>query len=123
MLREGCTFSTYFGAYEYMVRQIKPPGGRVEDIPAWKLLICGGLSGYFYWGPWYPIDIIKSKLQADSLANPRYKNSFDCARQILQAEGIGGFYRGFIPCILRAFPANAATFLAFEMTMRTIGRD
>ena len=123
MLREGCTFASYFGAYEYMVRQLKPVGGSVEDVPAWKLLIAGGLCGYFYWGPWYPIDIVKSKLQADSLANPRYKGSLDCARQILQTEGVGGFYRGFAPCMLRAFPANAATFFAFEMTMRAIGRN
>ena len=54
------------------------------------------------------------------LANPRYKGIADCVSQTLKAEGIGGFYKGFVPCILRAFPANGATFLAFEMTMRLI---
>ncbi|CAJ0927491.1 2934_t:CDS:1, partial [Entrophospora sp. SA101] len=32
--------------------------------------------------------------------------------------GINGFYRGFIPCILRSFPANACAIVAFESTMR-----
>jgi solute carrier family 25 carnitine/acylcarnitine transporter 20/29 len=48
---------------------------------------------------------------------------FDCAAKTLATEGIGGFYKGFVPCILRAFPANAATFFAFEVTMDLIGRD
>jgi len=122
-LREACTFATYFGTYEYLVNKFKPEGGRVEDVPAWKLLIAGGLAGYAYWAPWYPIDAVKSKLQADSFANPRYKNSFDCIRQTFAKEGVSGFYRGFLPCMLRAFPVNACTFLAFEFTMRTIGRD
>ena len=32
------------------------------------------------------------------------------AAQIMAEAGLRGFYRGFAPVILRAFPANAATF-------------
>lgn len=78
-LREGCTFASYFGTYNYLTNLVKPEGGTTKDIAAWKLMICGGLTGFAYWGPWYPIDIVKSKLQADSLANPRYKGAIDCA--------------------------------------------
>jgi hypothetical protein len=31
-----------------------------------------------------------------------------------------GFFQGFTPCIVRAFPANAAAFLAFEWTMSVL---
>jgi solute carrier family 25 carnitine/acylcarnitine transporter 20/29 len=122
ILRDACTFATYFGTYEYLVKKLKPEGGRVEDVAAWKLMIAGGLSGYAYWAPWYPIDAVKSKLQADSLANPRYKNFLDCIRQTFANEGLSGFYRGFVPCMLRAFPVNACVFCAFELTMRALGR-
>jgi solute carrier family 25 (mitochondrial carnitine/acylcarnitine transporter), member 20/29 len=31
---------------------------------------------------------------------------------------VKGYYRGFVPCVLRAFPANAAALFMFERTMR-----
>mmetsp|Transcript_32556 Transcript_32556/g.56331 ORF Transcript_32556/g.56331 Transcript_32556/m.56331 type:complete len:294 (+) Transcript_32556:285-1166(+) len=123
LLREACTFSTYFSTYEYLVNNMKPEGGTVADCKTWQLILAGGLSGVMYWAPWYPIDSIKSKLQADSLANPRYSSTLDCIQKTMATDGIKGFYRGFLPCLLRAFPANSATFLAYEMTMRLIGRD
>lgn len=123
LLREACTFSTYFSTYEYLVGRMKPEGGSVADCKTWQLILAGGLSGVMYWAPWYPIDSIKSKLQADSLANPRYSSTIDCIQKTLATDGIKGVYRGFLPCLLRAFPANSATFLAYEMTMRLIGRD
>ena len=123
VIREAGTFATYFGMYEYMVNLLKPPGGSVEDLSVWKLLVSGGMAGYAYWLPWYPIDAIKSKLQADSLANPKYSGILDCLAQTVKSEGVRGLYRGFLPCMLRAFPANAATFLTFESMMRLLGRD
>lgn len=42
------------------------------------------------------------------------------ARMIYRANGWRGFLTGFTPCIARAFPANAAAFLAFEWTMSTL---
>ena len=37
---------------------------------------------------------------------------------IYKQEGMGAFFRGFTPCVLRAFPANAAAFVGFEMALR-----
>ena len=123
LLREATTFATYFGTYEYMVSKMKPAGGSVEDLSVWQLLLAGGIAGYAYWLPWYPVDALKSMLQADSLANPRYKGILDCIAQTVKAQGVRGLYRGLLPCALRAFPCNAATFLAFEMSMRLLGRN
>ncbi|EAU84148.2 mitochondrial carrier protein RIM2 [Coprinopsis cinerea okayama7 len=45
-----------------------------------------------------PIWVVKTRLQLDSgtanAAARRYKNSFDCVRQILRQEGFRGLYRG-----------------------------
>ncbi|OMJ67385.1 hypothetical protein SteCoe_35463 [Stentor coeruleus] len=121
LLREAVTFGSYFGAYEYIVNyHLIPKGGTKKDVEAWKLFCTGGFSGYFYWAPWYPIDAIKSKLQADSFTNPRFNGFIDCAKKTLASEGLAGFYKGFWPCMLRAFPVNATTFLAYELTMRVI---
>jgi hypothetical protein len=34
--------------------------------------------------------------------------------------GMKGFYRGYVPCVLRAFPANAVVFLGFELTSKAL---
>lgn len=121
LLREACTFSTYFGAYEYIINNhLMPEGGTKKDIPMLYLFLTGGVCGYFYWAPWYPIDAVKSKLQADSLANPQYKGVFDCLRQTMAKEGVSGLYKGFWPCMARAFPVNGVTFLTYEVVMRLI---
>ena len=51
----------------------------------------------------------------------KYGRSWVAAARGVYREGnagIGGFWRGFTPCILRAFPANAMALVAFEGVMR-----
>lgn len=49
-----------------------------------------------------------------------YRNMRDVARSIYRTEGWRGFFTGFTPCVLRAIPANAAAFTAFEIMMRLL---
>jgi solute carrier family 25 carnitine/acylcarnitine transporter 20/29 len=41
--------------------------------------------------------------------------------QLNKAEGWRGFWRGFTPCMLRACPANAACFFAYETARSLLG--
>lgn len=122
LVRESIGLGTYFATYEALInREMQQKTGlQRSDIPAWKLCLYGGLSGYTLWFAIYPVDVIKSKLQTDSLSAPRYRGLVDALRDIWKGQGIRGFYRGFAPTILRAAPANGATFAAFEVTMRLI---
>lgn len=43
-----------------------------------------------------------------------YKNMFDALRKILQAEGWHGLYKGIVPSTVKAAPAGAVTFVAYE---------
>ena len=47
-----------------------------------SLMIAGGLGGVAYWGPVYPADVIKSRMQVDSLINPQYRGMLDCFRKV-----------------------------------------
>lgn len=145
MLRDGLGFGAYFLTYEYLVqqavtgerlrqvetRQAQGLDGLVaadalyrrENIAAWKLISFGALAGLAFWIPVFPVDVIKSKLQTDSFEPKfkRYTGIFQCASSIFRNEGgLVGFFKGFTPCFLRAAPVNAATFLAFELAMRTL---
>ena len=74
----------------------------------------GGLAGIATWTLLYPVDLVKTKIQSDSLDNPKYKNGIDCFRQMLkEGKGIKSFYLAFDIMILRAFFVNAFGFVAF----------
>ena len=69
-------------------------------------------------------DIIKSKLQTDAFDRKaaKYSGAIDCCKKTFIAEGYRGFYKGFVPCMMRAGPSNAATFAAYEVAMNAFGR-
>ncbi|OBA20088.1 mitochondrial carrier [Metschnikowia bicuspidata var. bicuspidata NRRL YB-4993] len=122
LFRESVGLGIYFATYEALIS--RELGNKIyatrTDIPGWKLCMFGGLSGYTLWLSIYPVDVIKSKLQTDSLNKPTYKGSVDVIRDISTKVGVRGFYKGFVPTILRAAPANGATFAVFELMMRLL---
>lgn len=69
------------------------------------------------------MDVVKSKMQTDSLSNPRYNGVIDCMKKIVHKEGIKGLYRGLGPCVARAIPVNASIFLFYEVSKNLLGRD
>jgi len=38
----------------------------------------------------------------------------------MQREGIGGFYKGLVPNLMRVAPQSALTFLVYESVMRLL---
>lgn len=45
-----------------------------------------------------------------------YRNMLDGLRQILMSEGWHGLYKGIVPSTVKAAPAGAVTFVAYEFT-------
>lgn len=91
---------------------------------ALKVLLCGGIAGIVTWGSVFPLDMVKTRLQAQPMHNDtisptateqqgllrpqRQKlNAFQMARAVYRAEGLQAFYRGLGVCSIRAFIVNA----------------
>ena len=119
MLREIQGFGGYFAGYELFTRWAMERQGlhRRDMLDMVSLMLAGAFGGYCLWIPTFPIDVVKSKLQTDAFVNGQYTTVRECVRQIYRQEGVKGFYRGFWPCMIRAAPVNAATFLTFETVM------
>ncbi|ORX69420.1 mitochondrial carrier [Linderina pennispora] len=122
ILRDIPSFVAYFGLYEGMkaglvyARTGHADGSQSNGM---EQFLSGGFAGIAAWLAAYPQDIIKSRMQMD------YKHkSTSAAVSALRNEIKGGnwriLFRGFGPTILRAFPANAATFVAYEWTIKTL---
>ncbi|KAJ1973127.1 Mitochondrial carrier protein ymc2 [Dimargaris xerosporica] len=113
-LRECFGYGAYFMAYEYLIQRATQRRGIDRTaLSAPEVCLYGAAAGFAMWLSIFPIDVVKSKLQTDrfTLDQRQYKTISDCIRQTFQRDGIAGFYKGLTPCLLRAAPANAATFV------------
>lgn len=83
----------------------------------WQSLVAGGAAGIANWAVGMPADVIKSRLQtAPDGTYPRGVRSVLPA--LIRDEGISALYKGVVPVMLRAFPANAACFIGLEFAMK-----
>jgi len=123
IMRNVPAVSGYFGVYEGARLALLAPGQKLEELESWKLLAAGSIGGLAYWAVTYPIDCIKSAIQADA-CNPkerRFAGVPDAAKQLYAEGGIPRFFKGVAPCILRAAPANAVCFFLYQKTAQFLG--
>lgn len=53
------------------------------ELGVGSLILAGGLGGVAYWGPVYPADVIKSRIQVDDLQRPQYRGMLDCFSKVM----------------------------------------
>eukprot|EP00040_Diaphanoeca_grandis_P024261 m.133133 g.133133 ORF g.133133 m.133133 type:complete len:259 (-) comp29655_c0_seq1:40-816(-) len=104
--------AAFFGAYEFAQQTLQ--GYDNIDFAA-RAFLCGGIAGCVEWTSCFPGDVVKTRCQAQ----PGVKMG-DVWKQVFREQGIRGFYRGYLPTILRAFPANGAGFLGIELANRAM---
>ena len=109
-----------FGVYE-AVKQYMAGGRDTSGLGQGSLILAGGLAGGALWLTVYPTDVVKSVIQVDDYKKPRYSGSIDALKKIVAADGVKGLYKGFGPAMARSVPANAATFVAYEITRSAMG--
>ncbi|CAL8273232.1 unnamed protein product [Merluccius merluccius] len=122
VMRETPGFGVYFLTYDMLTRHLGCEPWDPYMIP--KLLFAGGMSGIASWLSTYPVDVIKSRLQADGVGGVnRYSGIADCVRQSLKKEGWRVFTRGLTSTLLRAFPVNATTFATVTLFLMYMRND
>ena len=123
-LRDIAGYPFYFGPYELMITCFTPAGESRQKVDAPRLILAGGLAGTVSWTVIFPLDVVKSRLQADGVnGNFRYSGILDCIIKSYREGGFGVFTRGLWPTVIRGFPTNAAIFLVYEFVMRALSSD
>ncbi|KAF0267318.1 hypothetical protein FOG51_02123 [Hanseniaspora uvarum] len=122
-IRDGFGLGCYFTFYEYLINNqlknnLKYDNNR-KNIESWKLCTFGGLSGIVLWLCIYPIDIVKSIKQTGPI-DKKPEGIVNIFKGLYKVGGVSGFFKGIGPALIRSFPVNAATFLAFEASMRAL---
>ncbi|KRZ87288.1 Protein dif-1 [Trichinella sp. T8] len=123
LLRDVPASGAYLATYEFLMRSMKSSDyifivqSDTGELSVSKTLLAGGVAGLANWAVALPQDVLKSRLQI--APSGMYPNGMrDVARQLIREEGPLALYRGFTPVMLRAFPANAACFLGYEIAMK-----
>ncbi|CVL12515.1 related to carrier protein YMC1, mitochondrial [Fusarium proliferatum] len=111
-------FAVFWSSYDVLSRQMQQ---RTNFSTPLINFLAAGFAAQMYWLTGYPTDVIKQRIMTSPLNGPRW-SWMDTARTIYREAGWKGFWRGFLPCILRAFPANAMSIVAFEASMRAMAR-
>ncbi|XP_028751529.1 mitochondrial thiamine diphosphate carrier 2-like [Neltuma alba] len=99
----------------------------IEDgLSSFQLFICGLAAGTCAKLVCHPLDVVKKRFQIEGLQrHPRYgarvehrayRNMLDAMQRILLLEGWAGLYKGIVPSTIKAAPAGAVTFVAYELT-------
>ena len=88
-MKESVGMAFYFSSYHYFKDYNLNP------------VISGGLSGIFCWLGSYPLDVIKSRQISKNI-------NFN------EAIKMGKFYKGIVPCLMRACLVNSAVWTVVE---------
>lgn len=114
-------FFFWWGSYDVLTRLMKEKTSlSAPAINFWA----GGISAQVFWITSYPSDVVKQRLMTDPMGGAlgdgqrRFQWWKDAAVAVYRERGWRGYWRGFVPCFLRAFPANAMALVAFEGVMR-----
>ena len=104
----------------------KPSSSRSSSFAYWAqesaaAISCGGVAGSAFWLTMLPVDYAKTRLQIARRGGADDVGAFRLIARTARERGWRGLYAGAWPTLLRAFPANAAQFLAWELACQAAG--
>ncbi|CAZ81765.1 unnamed protein product [Tuber melanosporum] len=112
-VRDSAGYGFYFWAYEYMKRLLRYEeaagggGGEGQRAASMKTLLAGGVAGCVSWLSVYPLDVIKTRVQAqgerEGLLGNRRLGTWECAKSAYAGGGGRVFFNGLGVCMARAF--------------------
>mmetsp|Transcript_25770 Transcript_25770/g.53837 ORF Transcript_25770/g.53837 Transcript_25770/m.53837 type:complete len:170 (+) Transcript_25770:267-776(+) len=110
LAREIPSYAIYFVVYGVLMQT-----SQAQNLGTVAPLVCGAISGCACWVPVYPIDVVKTLVQ--NTEGGAEASSIEVARQLYEDEGIGAFYNGLTPKMLRASVNHAVTFYVYALMM------
>lgn len=123
-VRETGASAFWFGAYEYTCAAlIKRRQNAVldnttiiskKDLTAPELMLGGAMGGIAYNLSFFPVDVVKSRMQIEEGGiHAKYKSFTHISKEIYAGVGIKGFYRGCAMTAAKSAPANAIIFMTY----------
>jgi solute carrier family 25 (mitochondrial carnitine/acylcarnitine transporter), member 20/29 len=107
-----CSYGMYYGVYEFVRQRFLTPDPTdpARAVHPLATLVAGAACGLASWSWCYPVDVIKSRVQARPYSAERVTPFLRTAGEIYRASGWRGFFVGYWVMAARSIPANGVTF-------------
>ncbi|KAL2462684.1 Mitochondrial arginine transporter BAC2 [Forsythia ovata] len=124
VLRDAPSYGIYFWTYEFMRENLHKGCRKTGQESFRTMLTAGGLAGVASWICCYPLDVIKTRIQAQSYSSqPKSMGIGECFRRSVKEEGYSFLWRGLGTTVARAFIVNGVIFTAYETALRCLVND
>jgi hypothetical protein len=110
LAREIPSYGLYFWTYGLL------SSSHILDLGALSPLVFGAMAGMAAWIPVYPIDVVKTLIQ--NTAGGEQESAWQVMRQVYAQGGVGAFFDGLTPKLLRAAINHATTFFLYDLLMQ-----
>ncbi|XP_068576999.1 calcium-binding mitochondrial carrier protein SCaMC-2-A [Cebidichthys violaceus] len=98
-----------FMAYEQIKQLI---GSEKGTLGIMERFVAGSLAGVIAQSTIYPMEVLKTRLALRTTG--QFSGISDCAKQIFQREGLGAFYKGYVPNMLGIIPYAGIDLAVYE---------
>ncbi|CAH2353112.1 truncated non-functional calcium-binding mitochondrial carrier Sal1p-1 [[Candida] railenensis] len=110
---------TFTTIKNYLIkREAKLTNTRIEEVklPNWMVLSLGAMSGTFGATVVYPVNLLRTRLQAQgTYAHPYTYTGFnDVLKKTIAREGYPGLFKGLVPNIAKVAPAVSISYFMYE---------
>lgn len=117
-------YGPYFLCYEVLNRLLLSlhgaspidGGAASSQLSNIELAISGAVAGVLAWLSTFPIDCVKTRVQAST----QPASIVSAVQEVWAESGFRGFWRGVGPTVIRAIPVNATLFVVYEATKDTL---
>ncbi|KAI3352021.1 hypothetical protein L3Q82_020251, partial [Scortum barcoo] len=116
ILRDVPGYVLYFIPYTIFCDLLKPDA--TSSPHPCSIWLAGGLAGSISWVTATPADVVKSRMQADTQLQRKYRGILHCIIHSYKTEGAQVFFRGASVNAIRGFPMSATMFLTYELSLK-----
>ncbi|KAM9315226.1 mitochondrial adenyl nucleotide antiporter SLC25A24 isoform 1-T4 [Pholidichthys leucotaenia] len=100
-----------FTAYE-QIKNVIRGHNETRNLRVHERFVAGSLAGATAQTAIYPMEVLKTRLTLRKTG--QYSGIADCAKQILQREGVMAFYKGYVPNMLGIVPYAGIDLAVYE---------
>ncbi|XP_041641033.1 calcium-binding mitochondrial carrier protein SCaMC-3 isoform X2 [Cheilinus undulatus] len=100
-----------FTAYE-QIKTVMRGNDESRNLRVHERFAAGSLAGATAQTAIYPLEVLKTRLTLRNTG--QYSGIADCAKQILQREGVTAFYKGYLPNLLSIVPYAGIDLAVYE---------
>jgi len=119
--RQAANSATRFGSYTFLKQLAQSyitPGEKLGTLSTFGI---GGIAGLITVYVTQPLDTVKTRMQSIE-ARQLYKNSFVCAKMIVQNESFLTLWSGAVPRLARLIMSGGIVFTMYEKSIDLLDR-